>query len=509
MTVTTPADPGVRPPSAARRRLLALRSRLEGAAAALGVLRAPDPEGTDAGCAELLEELVARLSLNVRDDEVWLFLVAVTGTFPTPEAVEDYRRTLRLADQDEAVRTVLSTARESGAGALERTMVVIEDRPVVDVDFTARHDLQTGIQRVVRQTLPRWHRQHELALTAWTDDGTALRELVGTEQDRVLCFRPAPAATPPARYEPAPRVHTTLVVPWHTTLVLPEVPRAAVADRLRAATTANRVVAIGYDCIPVVSADTVDVVEPVKFVRYLSLLKHADVVVAISAASAEEFAGFADMLPTQGLSGPRVEVCRLPVDATVGSPDRPVEVTTVPPRVLVVGSHDPRKNHLAVLHAAERLWLDGLVFSVVFVGGRGWRAEGFEQEIVRLSAAGYDVRAARGVDDEELWGLYDSARFSVFVSLHEGYGLPVAESLARGVPVLTSDRGSMAEIARDGGAVTVDPLDDEALCLRLRELLVDDQLVDRLAAEARAREPRSWHDYAEQLWLQVCTDGSA
>jgi glycosyltransferase involved in cell wall biosynthesis len=84
--------------------------------------------------------------------------------------------------------------------------------------------------------------------------------------------------------------------------------------------------------------------------------------------------------------------------------------------------------------------------------------------------------------------------------LHEGYGLPVAESLAYGTPALTTDYGSTAEIAAEGGALTVDPRDDDALVNAMRRLLTDDDLVTELEQAAGARPIRTWDDYARELW---------
>jgi glycosyltransferase involved in cell wall biosynthesis len=169
--------------------------------------------------------------------------------------------------------------------------------------------------------------------------------------------------------------------------------------------------------------------------------------------------------------------------------------------VLVVGAHAPRKNHVAVLEAAERLWRKGHRFQLVFMGGSKWRAEGyFDAYVDRLQHDGRPVRVERRVSESVLWDAYRRARFTVFPSLIEGFGLPVAESLAAGTPVVTSNYGSMAEIAAGGGALTVDPRDVDDLEGQMRRLLEDDELVDRLGAEARGRDMGSWSDYSNAVW---------
>ena len=115
--------------------------------------------------------------------------------------------------------------------------------------------------------------------------------------------------------------------------------------------------------------------------------------------------------------------------------------------VLCVGSHEPRKNHLAVLHAAELLWREGVAFSLVFVGGNAWRAERFVDQGRAAAGGGRPIVSVRALPDDLLWAAYRLAHCLIFPSLNEGFGLPVAEALASGTPVVTSEFGSMQEIA--------------------------------------------------------------
>ena len=123
------------------------------------------------------------------------------------------------------------------------------------------------------------------------------------------------------------------------------------------------------------------------------------------------------------------------------------------PLVLVVGSHEPRKNHLSILEAAEQLWGEGRSSSCCSWAARAGDVTTSQARSGELSTHGWPIQVYRRVSEESLWALYRLAAFSVFVSLLEGYGLPVAESLSCGTPVITSDYGSMAEIAAGGGAV--------------------------------------------------------
>jgi glycosyltransferase involved in cell wall biosynthesis len=102
--------------------------------------------------------------------------------------------------------------------------------------------------------------------------------------------------------------------------------------------------------------------------------------------------------------------------------------------------------------------------------------------------------------EKELARLFHEARFTVFCSLHEGFGLPVVESIAFGKPCLTSCVGSMAEIAQGGGCLTVDPTRPETIAAGMERLLDDEDLYARLLDEIRRRPPRLWSDYAREIF---------
>ena len=132
--------------------------------------------------------------------------------------------------------------------------------------------------------------------------------------------------------------------------------------------------------------------------------------------------------------------------------------------------------------------------------GNAWHSSRFHRRVTELQAANRPVEAALGVPDDTLWALCRHARCTVFPSLNEGFGLPVAESLASGTPVVTSDFGSMLEIGAGGGALHVNPRDDHAIAAAIRTLLTDDLTHARLARDAVARSSRSWEEYARETW---------
>ena len=98
----------------------------------------------------------------------------------------------------------------------------------------------------------------------------------------------------------------------------------------------------------------------------------------------------------------------------------------------------------------------------------------------------HDVAWPAWVPAEDLEGLYALATLVVFPSLYEGFGLPVLEAMARGVPVACSDRSSLPEVA-GGAALLFDPEDTAAIGVAIERGLADEPLRERLAALGRER----------------------
>ena len=158
--------------------------------------------------------------------------------------------------------------------------------------------------------------------------------------------------------------------------------------------------------------------------------------------------------------------------------------------LLVVATQEPRKNlaRLARAYAA----LPGALRArhpLVVVGARGWLSADLEGVLAPLEASG-EVRRLGYVAEDELPLLYAGAHAFAFPSLYEGFGLPVLEAMASGVPALTSNVSSLPELARDDGgdiALLVDPLDENAVRDGLQRLLEDEAWRTDAARRGAAR----------------------
>ena len=168
----------------------------------------------------------------------------------------------------------------------------------------------------------------------------------------------------------------------------------------------------------------------------------------------------------------------------------------VPEMVLFVGSFEPRKN-LPRLHSAHRRLPGNLRrrHPLVVAGGQGWHSE----EVLRHMEEDPHAWVLGPMERDLLLDLYNAATLFVYPSLAEGFGLPVAEALACGTPVLTSSTSSLPEVAGDAARL-VDPEDLDALSSALESLLRDPEERRRLASLGPRRARRfTWRAAADRL----------
>jgi glycosyltransferase involved in cell wall biosynthesis len=467
-----------------------------------------DPASDGDAC---LAAMVDRLVVTSDPALAWLVLTALAGAYPVAADVQFVIRACDLHGPAELTLALLDRAQQQAwARGVDRPARVVTD-VVVDVDMSARIDMHNGIQRVVREVVGHWWGRRPVVLGAWTSTAGTLRTLAADEQQRVVEWGRHDGHGRPGDGPPPVRDDVTeLLIPWRTTVVLAEVPLTDRCPQLAALAqySGNEVGLIGYDAIPFVSADLRPFGEANAFAQYLTVVKHADRVAGISTSAVEEFAGFVDALGSQGVTGPVVTEVVQPVTVPA-APAGYVRAERDAPLIVYVGRLEPHKNHDTFLHAAERLWREGLRFDLRIVGGPGWTTDRVERQLSALHRLGASVTWMRGVGDDELWQLIRDASFTAFISLHEGFGLPVAESLACGTPVLTTAYGSQGEIASAGGCLTVDPRDDAAVTEGLRRMLTDQPMLARLREEASRRPVDTWGAYADGVWDALVQGGPA
>jgi len=276
-----------------------------------------------------------------------------------------------------------------------------------------------------------------------------------------------------------------------------------------------RMAAIFYDAIPLKQPHITWPASVARHPAYMKLLASFDLVLAISEASRRELLDYWAWL---GLSRvPRVEAVQLGSNFDASPRVLPkLERAQGPALLLCVGIIEPRKNQRFLLDVCESLWgSQSRLSGESFIGDSSLSAD-FELHVVgRVNphfgkpVVEHMKRVARGhrrvyyhkhLSDEGLAELYERASVNVFPTIAEGCGLPVLESLWRGVPCLCSDLPAIRENAADGGALLLPPNNGEAWARAIREVTSSGSaLLQRLRSEAAARSLPTWADTAKQV----------
>jgi glycosyltransferase involved in cell wall biosynthesis len=167
------------------------------------------------------------------------------------------------------------------------------------------------------------------------------------------------------------------------------------------------------------------------------------------------------------------------------------------PYLLCVGTVQPRKNYQMLIRAYATIARDW-PHNLVIAGGKGWLFDEILAEVERNNLSDR-VRFIGFVDEADLPALYSDATLFLFPSLYEGFGLPLLEAMACGVPVVSSDASCLPEVVGDAG-VLLSPHDAAAWSAAIHRLLLDTpRRVKLIGAGAIQARRFSWRKSAYRL----------
>lgn len=250
------------------------------------------------------------------------------------------------------------------------------------------------------------------------------------------------AAAHPARFSPGDRL-IVLGAGW-----LSDSFQEALAELRRG--VGLLVYQVLYDLAPIVLPHSFGPGFAESFTRYLfEAAALSDGLIAISASSRSEALAFCESVL---LPPPTIEVFRLGDEgAPANEPSTPVSELENTTFVLSVGTFELRKNY----HLLYQVWRLGAerpseeLPQLVIVGKRGWAAGDTMLAMAGDPMVNDSITVLHGVSDGELEWLYENCLFTIYPSLYEGWGLPIAESLAHGKLCLASNASAMPEVAGD------------------------------------------------------------
>lgn len=217
--------------------------------------------------------------------------------------------------------------------------------------------------------------------------------------------------------------------------------------------------------------------------------RRSELLVAVSTTTAADLVRYYDIAPAKirviphGVEEQFLEISR-------------ERTTRCEPFILSVSTLHPHKNLDRLVRVFARFRAKRPEYRLVLAGLRGFHAAAVERAIAETGLTG-SVRLTGWIPRAELYGLYRAAAAFIYPSLFEGFGLPVLEALAAGIPTACSDIEPLRSLA-EGAALLFDPNDDEAILGAMERLVSDEALRARIAAVGPARARRySWRSTAE------------
>jgi len=383
-----------------------------------------------------------------------------------------------------------------------------------DASHTSHTHAQTGVQRVVRSMYaalcarelvqPITYDPHQ---DTWRSLNSREKETLGNTTGAGSAHRSAswPLGV---RFEGYARqlLNARSSCPTGDALIVPEIFSAKVAraqPELFARVSGPRV-AIFHDAIALKLPEFTPVKTVARFPSYMHELLVFDGIAAVSEDSRQslldywQWLGARDVPQVVAITN-AVEIGKQLAAPRIEQPAKPSH-----PTILSVGSLEGRKNHLALLAACEKLWVQGERFNLHLIGlAHPQTGRAALEKIKSLQSAGYPVHYYGPVDDATLVAAYGACMFTIYPSLMEGFGLPVQESLAHGKPCICSGRGAIGEAASGGGCLTLDSVDSISLSTAIGQWLGSEAMLSSATEAARNRRMKSWSEYANELsgWI--------
>lgn len=384
------------------------------------------------------------------------------------------------------------------------------------IHLTGRDPGNSGIQRVVRNLGAALQARGDIDLipVRWCARQRAIVHAEYPFLERIALysgpqFRPGDREGAPIHLDPRPQGETG--GPW---LLMAEVPHLASADPSYPWVHASFVLGyarrhglrsafVFHDILPLshFGKACTDDPEALRFVAYANALGRADVILPVSRASAGELNNWFAENGIAESPGRVVQPVLLPEEMTVADAGQYLDTREAAGVVefCMWGSILPHKNQVAVLEAFNRLGRrrPGLRLVLHVFGHMGGSIARRVGEAARRSNG--RIRLHGFVDDQTMASIIARCRASIFLSLAEGYGLPLAESLWLGKPCITSNLAPMTEIAAGGGCLLADPSDEEDIIHAIELLATSPETLANLKEELADRPMRRWRDYAGQV----------
>ncbi len=366
-------------------------------------------------------------------------------------------------------------------------------RLIIDIsELAAWEGRLTGVPRVMNELSARFADQGGVRLVAWDGPGGGYRtaELPGRSRPAKAVAALKKVARKLTKSDAAPESVSpesgdTLFVlaDWHGS------DPAFVDYLVKLKGEGVRLAQMAYDLLPIVTPQYSGHATE-SLTRYTkNVYPLCDVIFAISEHTKRDVA---EWLGKNKLHVPPIEVIRLGDDFKLARPAKP-RADLPKDFLLCVGTIEARKNHTLLYYTYKLAARKGIELpGLVIVGRRGWKSEDIYEIMTTDPETKDKFLILEKASDEELAWLYEHCLFSVYPSFYEGWGLPIAESIAHGTPCICSDTSSMPEIA--GGLLTYFSPASTDECLQAMTAMLKPGAISKAKTKLKEYKPVSWDE---------------
>jgi glycosyltransferase involved in cell wall biosynthesis len=172
-------------------------------------------------------------------------------------------------------------------------------------------------------------------------------------------------------------------------------------------------------------------------------------------------------------------------------------------KILLPGTIEPRKKQINFLKAFNKFTRNYPNISIELnTFGHLWSKDELMEQV---NSSNNKIKYLGIITNKELFELYNTSDFTVYISIYEGFGCPISESLWHGTPVLTTNFGAMNEVASVGGCYCIDSRDDNEIYKAIEVLVNQPEVLKNLRKEIERADLTTWYDYGKLMLNEILT----
>jgi hypothetical protein len=257
-----------------------------------------------------------------------------------------------------------------------------------------------------------------------------------------------------------------------------------------------------HDIIPLILKDY-EIVKP-QFEKYLyNNLLNSETIITNSDFTKNEFLNYSEENNLFNIHYPNIVSIPLPYQYRNTPHNRLREKDYSKIKILLPGTIEFRKQQLTIIKLFNKFIKENPEVNVelIIFGNVLPFLKNEMDEQIKLS--NNKIKYLGIITNEELCNLYKTSSFLCYVSKYEGFGFPISESLWNGLPVLTSNFGSMKEVARIGGCFCIDTTSEVEIYEALSYMIKIPSFVEKLEKEINISKLTTWNDYATKIYKEI------